>query len=209
MTTSQMQSFLSEVVDGRRSVPVGKLAYFRARLAGRVHQALLGLFARQEKERKLSRGELANRIHRKPEQITRWLSYPNNLTLDTASDLFIGLGYEIDQVVLRDVSTGMRVVLPESRDREVDAPATAAPAVRENLKNSLGRKSNVIDLLEALQASNESLQEKKGRGDCLPRRQVSALSQAELAVSHIDAAGLATQNQLQQRPIAHFLEKRA
>lgn len=95
MTTSATQYFLSEIVEGK-TVPGSKLAYFQARLNSRVHQVLLKLFRRLEEEQDFTRRELASRIGRKPEQITRWLSYPGNLTLDTISDLLVGMGCELD-----------------------------------------------------------------------------------------------------------------
>jgi len=39
----------------------------------------------------MSRAELARRIKKKPEQITRWLNTPGNLSLSTLSDLLLGI----------------------------------------------------------------------------------------------------------------------
>jgi hypothetical protein len=55
----------------------------------------LSEFARQESENETSRADLARRIGRKPEQITRWLGSPGNWTLDTVSDLLLGMGLEL------------------------------------------------------------------------------------------------------------------
>lgn len=43
----------------------------------------------------VSRAELAKRLNKRPEQITRWLSSPCNLELDTLSDLALALGLRV------------------------------------------------------------------------------------------------------------------
>lgn len=85
-------SFLSEVLAGE-CIPAGRLAYFRTRLRNRLHDLVLREFRRQE-TRGLTRAEIARRIGRKPEQITRWLASPGNWTLDTVSDLMLAMGAE-------------------------------------------------------------------------------------------------------------------
>jgi hypothetical protein len=94
MTTSPQNTFLSEILSGQ-PIPIGKLAYFRGRLSNRIHELVLEEFARLESEKKITRAELARRINRKPEQITRWLAMPGNLESDTVSDLLLGMGYEL------------------------------------------------------------------------------------------------------------------
>jgi hypothetical protein len=92
MTTSQTQSFLTEILDGN-PIPLNKLEYFRARLRSRLHQLVLGEFLRQE-DKGLHQAELARRINRKPEVINRLLGAPGNWTLNTISDLLLGMGAE-------------------------------------------------------------------------------------------------------------------
>jgi hypothetical protein len=94
-------------------VSVGRLAYFQTRLAGKFHQAMLEAFAQLEGKTKFPRKVLARRIGRSPEQITRWFSYPSNLTLSTASDVFIGMGYEIESITLLNLDTGERLQTPD------------------------------------------------------------------------------------------------
>ncbi len=86
-------TFLSEVISGE-SIPVGKMAYFRARLSNKLHELILKEFVRLSQHGKISRADLARRIGRKPEQVTRWLGAPGNWTLETFSDLALGMGYE-------------------------------------------------------------------------------------------------------------------
>jgi hypothetical protein len=98
MTTSRTRSFLTEVVEGE-PIPIGKLEYFRARLQSRLHQLVLAEFLRQE-DRGLHQAELARRIGRKPEVVNRLLGAPGNWTLNTVSDLLLGMGAEPNIAVL-------------------------------------------------------------------------------------------------------------
>ena len=99
MTTSRNNSFFSEILKGER-IPTAKLAYFRGRLSNRIHALVLEEFARLESEGKINRADLARRIARKPEQITRWLGSAGNWTFDTFSDLMLGMGLEPDLGVI-------------------------------------------------------------------------------------------------------------
>jgi hypothetical protein len=92
MTTSQT-SFLSEIL-GSEAIPPGKLAYFRGRLSNAIHSLVLAEFARLENEGLITRAELARRIGRRPEQVTRWLGSAGNWTIDTFSDLLLAMKCE-------------------------------------------------------------------------------------------------------------------
>lgn len=95
MTTSQRMSFLSEIVEGK-TIPLRTLAYFRERLRNRLYSMVVKEFLKQSETHKLTRADIARRIGRKPEQITRWLGVPSNWTLDTVSDLMLAMGAEPD-----------------------------------------------------------------------------------------------------------------
>lgn len=101
MSMSQT-TFLSDIMNGG-PIPVGKLAYFQARLSNLLHEAVLSRFLKLEKERGLTRADLARRIGRKPEQVTRWFGSPGNWTLETVSDLLIAMECELDPV-LKDLA---------------------------------------------------------------------------------------------------------
>lgn len=95
MITSRQKQFYSEIIDGR-PIPEEKLVYFRERLRDRLHSAILAAFQRYV-EKGFKQSDLAERIHKKRAQITRWLGSPSNLTLDSISDLMIGLGTDFDE----------------------------------------------------------------------------------------------------------------
>ncbi len=61
--------------------------YFEARLRHRLYDLVISVFIASGQ----TRSQLAKRVGKRPEQITRWLSGPGNLTLDTASDLLLGI----------------------------------------------------------------------------------------------------------------------
>jgi len=95
MTTSAQMELLSEILKWE-PIPHDKLVYFRERLRHRLHAALLDAFTRRAKERGLKQKDLATRIHRTNVQISRWLSSASNLTLDSISDVMVGLGMDFD-----------------------------------------------------------------------------------------------------------------
>lgn len=89
MTTSRkIRSSYGKSVMPKAYEP-GELAYYRARLKNRLHQLVL----REFENSGITRAELARRIRKKPEQITRWLNSPGNLRLDTVSDLLLGISF--------------------------------------------------------------------------------------------------------------------
>jgi hypothetical protein len=87
MNTSQTPELLTEILEGK-PIPVDKLAYFRRRLRLQLHDLVLRTFHQQET---LTKAELARRIGRAPEVVNRLLGGPGNWTLDTVSDLLIGM----------------------------------------------------------------------------------------------------------------------
>lgn len=93
MNTSPPRSFLSEVLSSE-PIPLGKLAYFRGRLRNRLYEFILTEFMKRQDKEKLAKADLARRIGRRPEQVSRWLGAPGNWTLDTVSDLMLAMGTE-------------------------------------------------------------------------------------------------------------------
>ncbi len=87
--------FLSEILDWK-PIPESTLVYFRERLRHRLHATILEAFTTRARERGLKQKDLAARIHKSNVQINRWFSTTSNLTLDSLSDLMIGLGMDFD-----------------------------------------------------------------------------------------------------------------
>ena len=113
MTSSATRDFLNEIVQGKR-IPDAKLAYFGATLCNLIHQAILFGFAKAEKSQNLTKRELARRIGKKPEQITRWLAYPGNLTFNTAAEILIGMGIQVENLGLANFASGTRTRFPQN-----------------------------------------------------------------------------------------------
>ena len=78
-----------------------EIYYYRQRLKNRFFEALTSFFAQEAEGRHLTKRVLAEKLKRDPAQITRWLSEPSNLTLETISDLLLGLEAEMDPQITR------------------------------------------------------------------------------------------------------------
>lgn len=96
MTTSQETSLLNEVREKTNALSKQTLWYFRARLQTLVYDLVLGEFIRLSEKEGLKKADLARRLQKPPEQITRWLGAPGNWELDTVSDLLLAMGLELD-----------------------------------------------------------------------------------------------------------------
>lgn len=70
--------------------------YYRQRLKNRVFSKLLSFFVEEAKRTGVTKKDVAERLKRDPAQITRWLSNPSNLTLDTISDILLALDAEAE-----------------------------------------------------------------------------------------------------------------
>jgi hypothetical protein len=91
MTTLQTQ-FFSELEAGHSGPPIpeAKRVYFQTRLRNRVFNFILNKFL-EETKNGLTKAGLARRIGKTPDVINRMLGAPSNLTLDSVSDLLIGI----------------------------------------------------------------------------------------------------------------------
>lgn len=100
MNTSRKNPFLSTILDGE-VIPLGTLSYFRERFRDRLYDLVMEEFLKQDAEAGLTRAEVARRIGRRPEQITRWFSAPGNWTLETVSDLLLAVARsEVDVTLM-------------------------------------------------------------------------------------------------------------
>lgn len=73
-----------------------KIFYYRSRFKNRVFGEFLSFFVKEAERTGVSKKDIADRLGRDPSQITRWLSNPSNLTLETISDLSLALNAEPD-----------------------------------------------------------------------------------------------------------------
>jgi hypothetical protein len=91
MTVSP-RPLLTEIAAGHSGAPIppAKLAYIQQRLRNRMFNFLLEKFLEGQRAG-LTKAALARRIGKTPDLVNRWLGAPSNLTLDTISDLLIGM----------------------------------------------------------------------------------------------------------------------
>jgi hypothetical protein len=69
----------------------GTLAYIEARAKNRFYDYVLRKFLEREERDGFTKADLARRIGRRPEVITRWLGAPGNWTIETAAVLLAGI----------------------------------------------------------------------------------------------------------------------
>jgi DNA-binding phage protein len=93
--TSGQAALLREILEWK-PIPHDKLIYFREMLRHRLHSVILEAFSQRAVEHGLTQKDFAIRIHRSREQINRWLSSASNLTLDSISDIMVGLAMDFD-----------------------------------------------------------------------------------------------------------------
>ena len=86
MTSSLKRRSLSKPRKGEK-IHAYELGVVRARNKNKLHSFLLEAF----EDSGMTKAELACMLGKQPAQITRWLSGPGNLTLDTVSDLLFAM----------------------------------------------------------------------------------------------------------------------
>jgi hypothetical protein len=85
-TSSRKKSFLSKP-EGREPVDIGTLSYFRQRNKGLMYDVVINEFEKSG----ISQTDLAARLKRGTDQVSRWLGSPGNWTLDSTSDLLFAI----------------------------------------------------------------------------------------------------------------------
>jgi transcriptional regulator with XRE-family HTH domain len=70
--------------------------YYRQRFKNRVFGRIVLFFAEEAERRGFTRKDIALSLNRDPAQVSRWLSGPSNMTLDTISDLLLAMDAEIE-----------------------------------------------------------------------------------------------------------------
>lgn len=90
---TQPTPLLSEFEQGL-PIPEGELAYFRERTRNRLYNFVVSKFLEREAADNLTKADLARRINQRPERVNRLLGAPENWTIDTISDLLVGIAAE-------------------------------------------------------------------------------------------------------------------
>lgn len=86
-----MTTYLTRLMIAIKEVGISKywIGYFREKFRGEVNDQLLEAFRASG----ITKADIARKLDRRPEQITRWLSAPCNLEADTISDLALAFGH--------------------------------------------------------------------------------------------------------------------
>lgn len=85
MNTSQTTGLVKP--SGTTHIPLGTFNYMRVRNRQRFYTHLINKF----EESGLKNSDLAKRMGRPPEVVSRWLSSPKNMRLDTISDILFAI----------------------------------------------------------------------------------------------------------------------
>jgi hypothetical protein len=102
-------------------------------------------FQKQEAAGLLSKADVARRIHRKPEQITRWLGAPGNWELETVSDLLLAISKAEPKVTLSELASKPRAVNTYQQPPKVTSSAEA-PKQPFKLTSVGGQSPRVINV---------------------------------------------------------------
>ena len=138
MNTSRKKPILSEVLDGGE-IPLGTLSYFRERFRDRLYDLVMEEFLKQDAETGLTRADVARRIGRRPEQITRWFGAPGNWTLETVSDLLLAIARAEPDVTLLPLEgrpvrnyRGERMTTQRPKSKTLPRPTVSAIDANNN-----------------------------------------------------------------------------
>ena len=84
----------SSTKNGAKSVR--DIEYYRTRFQNRVFAKLVDFITTEAQRDHITKKEMAERLGKDPGQLSRLLSQPSNLTLDTISDLLLALNAEAE-----------------------------------------------------------------------------------------------------------------
>jgi hypothetical protein len=76
-------------------------AYYRRRQQNRIYGEIAALFAEEAEAGRMTKRKLAELLGKDPAQVTRLLSEPSNLEIDTISDYLLAMDAEMDSRVVR------------------------------------------------------------------------------------------------------------
>lgn len=104
MPALKRKSFLGlsmENTSKNKKIAVRDIAYYRQRNKNRLLEQIAAFFAEQAEVNGITKKEIAYLLDKDPSQITKWLSTPSNLTLDTISDVLLAMDAEMDYQIVR------------------------------------------------------------------------------------------------------------
>jgi transcriptional regulator with XRE-family HTH domain len=126
-------------------IPEAKRVHFQRRLRDQFFDFLRERFEREESNG-LTQAKLARRIGKSPEVISRWLNAPSNLTLDSISDLMLGVAAEEPEfdgksLLNRSASNYTHLAEFDNQDSKLlNAARSVLPANEENRPPILGER---------------------------------------------------------------------
>lgn len=112
-------------MDGEVILPFW-LGYFREAFREELNEQLLELCSSAD----LSKAEIARRIGRRPEQVTRWMNSPSNLESDTVSDIALAFGSR-PRVTFEKIAFGEEIGEEDSQKEENSGNIVNLDAVRQ------------------------------------------------------------------------------
>ncbi|MGD0671161.1 MAG: helix-turn-helix transcriptional regulator [Candidatus Binatus sp.] len=116
-------SILHEIAHGKPISLRTRLLY-RRRLQNRVQRLLRKAFRDEQKRTGLTQKEFAERIDKDKSKVNQWLSIASNLTLETISDLLLGLGVDLDEL---SVTRLANLIMQTANDIEEEEKASPPP----------------------------------------------------------------------------------
>jgi hypothetical protein len=130
------------------------LWFFRRHLHNAVYDFLIRTFRRLEDADRMTKGRLSTRIDREPASVTRWLSAPSNLTLNTISDLFVGMAVDPTTLLADEMSVDRVAAEPA----KLESALVASMRDQELTKPPQSSRGNVVRLRPAASGQGRSAQ---------------------------------------------------
>jgi len=137
--------FLSEITSAE-AISEGTLAYLGQRTKNRLYNYVVKKFLEREKDG-FTRADLARKIGRRPEVITRWLGAPGNWRIETVAHLLAGIcAEELEPHSLPFAGRPPRNFRGDEWSREANSLSSSesgASVIRVKMDNNLDHQSAV------------------------------------------------------------------
>jgi hypothetical protein len=123
------------------------IGYFRANASSELYEYILKKFLEYQKRTKITKAQFAESIQKDAGQLNRLLAGPGNWTIETVSDLLLGMGERIKPVSEPIVGS----MNANKEDTQTDVIASA-PA-----KHSFEQRQGIAAQSDAYTASNDDI----------------------------------------------------